>query len=68
MKKSVKTFEEFIGDLKYKHTFKKRLKYTHGKEVFSIDTNEPGKEYDQEKDGNDQINRSTIQRYSSAER
>jgi hypothetical protein len=68
MKKSVKTFEEFIGDLHDKHVVKKRTKYKHGKEVFSLDTNEPGKKYDQEADGSDQINRSTIQRYSPAER
>lgn len=68
MKKSVKTFEEFIGDLYDKHVMKKGHKYTHGKEVFSINTNEPGKEYDQEDDGSDQINRSTIQRYSAAEK
>jgi hypothetical protein len=68
MKRLVKTFEEFIGDKHDDHVMKKNLKYTHGKEVFSINTNEPGKEYDQEDDGSDQINRSTIQRYSAAER
>ena len=59
MKRIVKTFEEFVGDKKLKYS-KAKLKHSHGKEVFSIKTNTPGKEYDQEDDGSDQITRSTL--------
>jgi len=68
MKNAIKTFEEFIGDLKSKYTVKKNLKNTHGKDVFSVNTNTPGKKYDQEADGSDQINRSTIVRFSPADK
>ena len=62
MKKYIQTFEEYIGD-----KVSKWKRGTH-KEVLSIDTNTKGKHYDQEDDGSDQINRSTIQRYSPAEK
>jgi hypothetical protein len=65
MKKSVKTFEEFIGDLVKKH---KVNTDDEDREIFSPNTNEPGRHYDQEDDGSDQINRSVIQRYSAAEK
>jgi hypothetical protein len=65
MKKAIQTFEEFIGDRAKKD---KRGKHTHGKEVFSIDTNVPGVHYDQEDDGSDQINRSVIVRFSPADK
>lgn len=65
MNRTVKTFEEFIGDRLKKD---KRGKRTNGKEVFSIDTNVPGVHYDQEDDGSDQINRSVIVRFSAADK
>jgi hypothetical protein len=65
-KRIVKTFEEFVGDLVNKH--KQRMKSSKDLEIYSPNTNEPGKHYDQEDDGSDQINRSVILRYSSAEK
>jgi len=56
MKKQVKTYEEFIGDLVKKHS----VQDEEPEEIYSTDTNEPGKHYDQEDDGSDQINRHTI--------
>ena len=65
MKNGVKTFEEFIGDLVKKHRVHTD---DENKKVYSVNTNKPGKHYDQEDDGSDQINRSVIQRYSAAEK
>lgn len=59
MKKIVKTYEEYIGD-KAKQMTVHRKRTVGGKEISSIDTNNPGVHYDQEDDGSDQINRSVI--------
>ncbi len=59
MKRYVRTYEEYIGD-KAKMMTPHRKRNVGGEEVSSIDTNQPGKRYDQEDDGSDQINRSVI--------
>ena len=59
MKKHVRTYEEYIGD-KAKMMTPHRKRNVGGEEVSSIDTNQPGRHYDQEDDGSDQINRSVI--------
>jgi len=59
--KHLKKFEEFIGDLSVaKVPQTKKKAGDDEKEAASLDTNEPGKHYDQEDDGSDQINRHTI--------
>jgi len=50
----VKTYEEYIGDRQTKFVKKKKRR------IASLNTNPPGKKYDQEADGSDQITRSTI--------
>jgi len=57
MKRIVKTYEEYIGDKAKQMTVHKK-KTVGGKEVSSIDANNPSVHYDQEDDGTDQINRS----------
>ena len=52
--KNIKTYEEFIGD---KHF---GIKQKNSQEVYSISTNDPAKEYDEEKDGEDTINGSPL--------
>lgn len=60
MKKTLKTYEEYIGDIKNKYAKSKDNKE---ETVSSIDTNEPGKHYDQEDDGSDQTSRSLLNKY-----
>lgn len=52
--KNLATYEEFIGD---KHLGVKQKK---SQEVYSVNTNDPNKEYDDEKDGGDTINGSPL--------
>ena len=57
----LKKFEEFVGDLSLaKVPRRKQRAGEEEKKIASADTNEPGKHYDQEDDGSDQINRHTI--------
>jgi len=63
MKKQVKTFEEFIGDYEVRNLRGKAEDEAEkdGDEIFlDPDTNDPSRSYDDEYDGDDQINRHTI--------
>jgi hypothetical protein len=56
MKKTLKTYEEFIGD----KSMDKIIKHSKSVKIASVNTNTPGKEYDDEKDGGDTINQSPL--------
>jgi hypothetical protein len=62
MKKSVKTFEEFIG-MEGIEKYKKQNRTWQEDDVAvspGLNTNDPSRHYDDEYDGKDQINRSVI--------
>jgi hypothetical protein len=56
MKKGLKTYEEFIGD----KSMDKVIKHSKPVKIASVNTNTPGKEYDDEEDGGDTLNQSPL--------
>jgi hypothetical protein len=56
MKKGLKTYEEFIGD----KSMDKAIKHSKSVKIASVNTNTPGKEYDDEEDGGDTLNQSPL--------
>ena len=56
MSKALKTYEEFIGD----KSMDKVRKHDATVKIAAIDTNNPDKEYDDERDGGDTINGSPL--------
>jgi len=56
MKKSFKTYEEFIGD----KSLDKVAKHNKTVQIATINTNTPGEEYDDEEDGGDTLNGSPL--------
>lgn len=60
MPSKIKTYEEFIGDYQVRNLRKKNSDDEENEIVPGLDMNDPTRSYDDEYDGDDQINRHTI--------